>query len=115
MGFTGNDNMGVVALKPIHAGEEICIMYVVEQSLLQPTQGRRQMLHSMFGFNCKCLKCLSVSDPVRAFSCHDPKCSGSSHMINKALSGCSVCGKNHDVDEAREDLQREATVVGIYR
>lgn len=84
--------MALIALKPIKAGEEVCITYVVEQTLLSPCGQRRHRLHSMFGFACMCARCESGEDAVRAFPCRRRGCPGTRCLCQNQLGACSVCG-----------------------
>lgn len=49
--------MTLYALRPIEAGEEVCISYVDGRTLLQPLPARRSALLRQFGFHCRCKRC----------------------------------------------------------
>lgn len=53
----------------IDAGDEVCISYLSDQDLYQPTLQRRSVLRSSKGFVCMCARCVEPWDVCRGFQC----------------------------------------------
>jgi len=107
--------IAVVALRPIGAGEEICITYVLEQTLFMPTLERQRRMRSMFGFDCACARCTDEEDAVRAFRCRTGGCRGARRALRRGSPGaCSACGALPSAAEGREALRREAAILDLY-
>lgn len=54
--FTANE-AGLIAIRQIEAGEEICWSYLPEPALKQGVKLRQKKLKNEFGFKCTCPKC----------------------------------------------------------
>ena len=55
-----NDTCSFVALRPIEAGEELCISYVDDNLTWQE---RHKVLENYYNFKCKCIRCTVQQDP----------------------------------------------------
>lgn len=54
--FTANEG-GLISVRQINAGEEICWSYLPEPTLQTPLKFRQQTLKNEFGFKCTCQRC----------------------------------------------------------
>lgn len=124
-------HMALVCVRPIHAGEEICISYVLEQTLRKPTSERRLQLRSKFGFDCWCPLYMNIEEPLRAFVCcmcptnYDSvssRCNGRMHVSNSSvvaaeetIGACNVCGSVPDSENMREMLDAEQALMDECR
>eukprot|EP00746_Dinoflagellata_sp_MGD_P076242 gnl/MRDRNA2_/MRDRNA2_306946_c0_seq1.p1 gnl/MRDRNA2_/MRDRNA2_306946_c0~~gnl/MRDRNA2_/MRDRNA2_306946_c0_seq1.p1 ORF type:complete len:276 (-),score=38.83 gnl/MRDRNA2_/MRDRNA2_306946_c0_seq1:68-805(-) len=79
-------------MAPIADGEEVCISYIPEWFLLEPTQMRQYRL-SHWHFSCKCGRCMEAEDRLLGFRCFAPdKCTGVRSVVNGIIATCPVCG-----------------------
>jgi hypothetical protein len=69
--YTGSDHV-LRARRPISIGDEVCIAYLPEDGLLQPTMMRRYELHQTKHFWCDCERCSAAEDNTRGMLC--PQC-----------------------------------------
>jgi hypothetical protein len=69
--YTGSDHV-LRARRNIKVGDEVCIAYLPEDGLLNPTVMRRHELHQTKHFWCDCERCDSTEDVTRGVWC--PKC-----------------------------------------
>ncbi|CEM02509.1 unnamed protein product [Vitrella brassicaformis CCMP3155] len=60
------------ARQDIRPGDEVCVSYVSEEGLFEPSHLRRFMLHKTKGFICLCPRCTAPYDKSRGFVC--PRC-----------------------------------------
>jgi hypothetical protein len=70
--YTGSDHV-LRARRNIKVGDEVCIAYLPEDGLLNPTVMRRYELHQTKHFWCDCERCDATEDATRGVYC--PKCS----------------------------------------
>ncbi len=83
----------VRSLTCIRAGEEVCINYISEESLLAPKEIRRQLLQDQKEFFCMCTRCSAEEDDTRVFPCY--RCPGK--VLARVDGGqCDVCAKPLD-------------------
>lgn len=69
--YTGSDHV-LRARRNIKVGDEVCIAYLPEDGLLNPTVLRRHELHQTKHFWCDCERCAGSEDATRGVFC--PKC-----------------------------------------
>eukprot|EP01068_Selenidium_serpulae_P012689 Selendium_serpulae@DN5863_c0_g3_i3.p1 len=70
--ITDDEQFVLKARRIIRKGEEICLSYLSEEALFEPTSLRQKNFESTKGFQCTCPRCLAEVDPSRGFRC--PSC-----------------------------------------
>lgn len=68
--YTGTDHV-LRARRNIKVGDEVCIAYLPEDGLLNPTVLRRHELHQTKHFWCDCERCDATEDSTRGICCPD--------------------------------------------
>lgn len=117
--YTGSDHV-LRARRNIKVGDEVCIAYLPEEGLLNPTVMRRHELHSTKHFWCDCERCDATEDPTRGVYC--PKCStgtvfsvatdpdnNKKEYVPTAWTArkCNSCGHILDAQQAQEITANE--------
>eukprot|EP01063_Lacrimia_lanifica_P009633 TRINITY_DN16572_c0_g1_i1.p1 TRINITY_DN16572_c0_g1~~TRINITY_DN16572_c0_g1_i1.p1 ORF type:complete len:470 (+),score=173.99 TRINITY_DN16572_c0_g1_i1:52-1461(+) len=97
------------AVKPIKAGERVCISYI---SGYQPTSVRRETLQQRYYFKCMCSACTVDPDYSRGFKCW--RCDRHEGVISPKGDGskieeweCHQCGVRPDDFKVSEYLESE--------
>lgn len=109
----------VVAVKPIHKGEEVCHCYG-PQFTRHTVEERRDMLREQYFFDCNCEKCLSELSgdeettsfrlQFRAFKCRycgDPVKPGSGTTTDSSTATCinTKCNRKQDISTSRKTYE----------